>query len=214
MHALNIKKDEQITKLEKELENFVKLKNDNENQLLEKFSLLLNEKKLKIRDQQRLLANSHVNPARVEEEMAIRPAAASRSGKRKQDSDSEDVFEKMDIDEEPVVKSEEEEEEQRQTTPEESTADEDTAEEEPVVPPTKRKATVRRIKDNEKGEEMGAKSKGSSSKAPPPADSDIEDYTIPPKRELPFSRSTRPTAPAVKPAAPVDDSETGSDDEL
>ncbi|EKD16324.1 hypothetical protein MBM_05618 [Drepanopeziza brunnea f. sp. 'multigermtubi' MB_m1] len=103
-------KDAQIKKLEESLAEMAQMKHENETQLLQKFSLLLNEKKLKIRDQQRLLQSSKVDAAAVKEmeetRLAVRsrPAGASRKGKRKaakpaeeEDEEDEDLV-KMKID--------------------------------------------------------------------------------------------------------------------
>ncbi|TAQ86131.1 hypothetical protein B7494_g5533 [Chlorociboria aeruginascens] len=99
-----------IQTLQSSLEELIKTKNDHENELLEKFALLLNEKKLKIRDQQRLLAVSNVDAKKLAEVENLpsssknRTAEASRAGKRKavevqQESGSEDEgFERMNID--------------------------------------------------------------------------------------------------------------------
>jgi hypothetical protein len=204
-------KDEQIARLQESLEELVKLKNESESQLLEKFSLLLNEKKLKIRDQQRLLLTSNVDPTKVEEveqsRLAIRahPAGPSRKGKRKagentQNSDDEsDGFEKMDIDKEVPNEVPNDSEEDRQT-PDESTADEDSDDDEPPAAPPPRKP-VNDTRTNNKSPIPA--SKASSSTAPP------EQIAPPPKRELPFAK--KPAARA-KPA-PVDGSETESDDD-
>jgi len=199
-------KDDQVKKLEDSLAELTRLKLENENQLLEKFSLLLNEKKLKIRDQQRLLASSKVDPARleaVEESRAVRghSAGPSRKGKRKagaparerSDSESDAGFEKMEVDE----ALNESEQEQAQTA-DESTADEVESEDEaPVIPPPTRKS------ENTKGNSSSAKA--SSSTLPP------EDALPPPKRDLPFGR--KPAA-AAEPAPVPEGSETESDDEL
>lgn len=64
--ALKSKLDAQqetVRKLNAQLQDLIKTKEENENAMLEKFKELLNEKKLKIRDQQRLLAQAKVNPA-------------------------------------------------------------------------------------------------------------------------------------------------------
>lgn len=54
------KKD--IERLNKQLYELVLAKKDHQDALLEKFAALLNNKKLKIRDQQRLLAGAKVDP--------------------------------------------------------------------------------------------------------------------------------------------------------
>lgn len=86
------KHDEQskkIEKLNKQLEEFIKAKIQHENSLLQNFRELLNTKKLKIRDQQRLLAGAKVDPkqaAKLQNARSTskpRTATASRAGKRK-----------------------------------------------------------------------------------------------------------------------------------
>lgn len=62
--TLELKLEQQkdtIAQLTAQLEQLVQAKQEHESALLEKFKLLLNAKKLKIRDQQRLLAGAHVN---------------------------------------------------------------------------------------------------------------------------------------------------------
>ncbi|KAE9371991.1 hypothetical protein N431DRAFT_234510 [Stipitochalara longipes BDJ] len=190
--------NEQVQKLEKKLAELEKLKNDHESDLLEKFSLLLNEKKLKIRDQQRLLASANVDPAglaAVEESRSGRAHSAgpSRRSKRKAESriDTEDEesdgFEKMEVDEAP-----ESEQDRPQTPQDDSTADEASEDEAPAPPPAS-------------GSRRENTAQASSSKAPPPS----REAVVPPKRDLPFQKK-----PAAKLAPVLDGSETESDDEL
>jgi hypothetical protein len=54
--------EDTISKLRKQLQGLVEAKAEHENALLSKFSEALNGKKLKIRDQQRLLAGARVDP--------------------------------------------------------------------------------------------------------------------------------------------------------
>lgn len=78
-----------IAKLNHELETLIKAKIEHENVLLQNFRELLNSKKLKIRDQQRLLASAKYNPeqaAKLRNARSVstsRAATASRAGKRK-----------------------------------------------------------------------------------------------------------------------------------
>ncbi len=197
-------KNNQAKKLEVSYEELVTLKNSHENELFEKFSLLLNEKKLKIRDQQRLLASSNVDPAKlaaVEEDRSERhhSAVPSRKGKRKvrpeiqSDEEESDGFENMDVDEAPN----ESEQDQPQTPPpeDESTADEVSEDEAPVAAHTRSNRNLRETP-----------AEASSSKATPPPRAEA----VPPKRELPFQKK-----PAPKPALVLEGSETESDnDEL
>ena len=50
-----------IKKMKSQMDEFLTVNEEHENQMLEKFSHLLNAKKLKIRDQQRLLAGATLN---------------------------------------------------------------------------------------------------------------------------------------------------------
>lgn len=209
MRATLNTKDEQIKKLKDSFAELNKLKADNETQLLEKFSLLLNEKKLKIRDQQRLLACANVDPAKLREVEASRGKShspgPSRKGKRKaaqhdgSDSGSDGGFEGMEIDEPPADYSEQE----QPQTPEQSTEDEADSDDERPAPPPIRKSGM-------KGKE--AAKNMASTKVP-------ETVVLPPKRELPFSRkppatASKPAPPTdLEPAAPVEGSETESEDD-
>ncbi|KAI1272598.1 hypothetical protein F5Y07DRAFT_288351 [Xylaria sp. FL0933] len=98
-----------INELKAQLEDFIASKEEDETQMLEKFRDLLNEKKLKIRQQHRLLAAAKVDPEKFgniggdEDKDAHRKAGPSRSGKRKvqvkeEEVQSDDGFERMDVD--------------------------------------------------------------------------------------------------------------------
>jgi len=204
-------KDEQIRKLEESFAELVALKNGHEKSLLEKFSLLLNEKKLKIRDQQRLLASSNVDPAKVEaleaarRDSRSRSAGPSRKGKRKvgtqeNSEDSDDGFEKMDVDEKipPQVEDSEDEEQGRRTPDADSTADDTASEDEaPPPPPPPAKSTI--------NSEISSK----NTKAGRAPTSSAQDDVPLSNRELP----SRNPAPPPKPAPTLDGSETESDDD-
>ena len=62
---------DQVQKLNKQLDDFIKAKEDHETDLLEKFQRILNEKKLKIRDQQRLLNSTNIGNAQRESSHTI-----------------------------------------------------------------------------------------------------------------------------------------------
>lgn len=98
-----------INKLQAQLEDLVKAKREHEEELTAQFALLLNDKKKKIRNQQRILVSAKVDPklAKAVKKAAAegkgRQAASSRQLKRKtgpqaETSDSSDDFEKMDVD--------------------------------------------------------------------------------------------------------------------
>ncbi|CZR53725.1 related to mitotic apparatus protein p62 [Phialocephala subalpina] len=200
--ALNTK-DAELKKLKDSEAELVRSKTENETQLLEKFSLLLNEKKLKIRDQQRLLACANVDPAKLAEVEAGRSTAKShspgpsRKGKRKaaQGSNSDDGsdagdFEAMEVDVPPAADDSEQEQEE--------TASEAESDDEPLPPPT------RKAGNDTKGKEVAKNTPPVNIPGP---------VVLPPKRELPFSRKP-PAPPPATSAAPVEGSETESDDEL
>ncbi|KAL1967238.1 hypothetical protein VTN77DRAFT_3284 [Rasamsonia byssochlamydoides] len=101
--------EDTIRKLNAQLEELVEAKNEHENRLMTNFVQVLNEKKLKIRNQQRLLASAKVDMGKVSELRAAtsgrghRPTETSRSTKRRaadnmsEASDIDDEFERMDI---------------------------------------------------------------------------------------------------------------------
>ena len=201
------RREDDVAKLEASLAELVKLKTENETHLLEKFSLLLNEKKLKIRDQQRILLGATVDPARHEEVEGNRvplrshPAGPSRRGKRKaknnQESDDESSgFEKMEISE-PADDARSNSSEHDQQTPDESTADE-ASEDDRLSPPRSPRMTVNEAKDNR--DHTTAKSSSAAA----------QDH-VPPRRELPFAKKS---APPPKAAPVAEGSETESDNEL
>lgn len=199
-------KDAQIQKLEHSLAEMARMKNENEMQLLHKFSLLLNEKKLKIRDQQRLLQCSKVDTAAARElegtRLAVRPrpAGASRIGKRKADEPIEKE-EEGDQDDEGLVKMEIDPEDDNDVvesgsgqepdsdaeTNDEKTASED--EDQDPVPAAPRKPAR-------------AKPAGSS-------------RTVEEARNTPEPATKLVAAPPARAPAPfLDESETEDDDEL
>ncbi|RYP09855.1 hypothetical protein DL764_000989 [Monosporascus ibericus] len=103
-----------VAELKAQLRELIRAREDDEAQLLEKFRDLLNEKKVKIRQQQRLLAAANVDPAKLARVAAAdatarkRAAGASRAGKRKAagggdnddavDDDDADASVKMEVD--------------------------------------------------------------------------------------------------------------------
>jgi len=56
--------EDTVQKLNKQLEVLLRAKEHHETQLVANFAQLLNEKKLKVRNQQRLLASATADPAR------------------------------------------------------------------------------------------------------------------------------------------------------
>ncbi|RYP55448.1 hypothetical protein DL770_010913 [Monosporascus sp. CRB-9-2] len=101
-----------VTELKGQLRELIRAREDDEALLLEKFRDLLNEKKVKIRQQQRLLAAADVDPAKLARVAGAdaaarkRAAGASRAGKRKAAGGGDDDDAADDDDVEASVKME------------------------------------------------------------------------------------------------------------
>ncbi|GAB1193130.1 hypothetical protein APSETT444_002333 [Aspergillus pseudonomiae] len=85
-----------IRQLNKQLEEFVSAKTQHEEQLIVNFLQLLNEKKLKIRNQQRLLATAKVDPEKGE--VSIRVTKRTAAEMSDDEAESEAGFETMEFD--------------------------------------------------------------------------------------------------------------------
>ncbi|ORY64327.1 uncharacterized protein BCR38DRAFT_212128 [Pseudomassariella vexata] len=215
-----------VNELKDQLEGLLKAKEDDETHMLEKFRDLLNEKKLKIRQQQRLIASANVDPVKLENVGAsqdtLRKAKASRQAKRKvEESDSDQGFEKMDVDESGEDDDQKPEVDpymdERQTTDDETQSEMDDSEEAPPlaakrrgkVIPTRAKAGTAKGKAKLKQSTPPAKSKPALKPAQP--DNARDDSASPPRRNLPFMKGKK--APPQSQVTAGDD-ETESDDEL
>ncbi|KAK5462415.1 hypothetical protein LTS15_002127 [Exophiala xenobiotica] len=201
-------KNDIVTNLHKQIDELVNAKAEHEQQLLAKFTALLNEKKLKIRNLQRVLSTAQADPKKLKELQSAMGREAPSNGRRgtkrlaqEQDegSDESEGFESMDVDavvnnpEEPVSP------ESGRSTPEpEDTDDED---EDLDAPSTAVSRPTTRGTDSRK-------------KAPTP---------LPPRRELPFQRKSggkkdeaaeEPKKAHTPPTAADDgDEETASEDD-
>lgn len=213
---LTAKYDDQtktMEKLNKQLEDLIVAKKEHEDALLEKFRELLNTKKLKIRDQQRLLAGAKVDPKQAANltkarasEKGHRPTA-SRAGKRKANgsAQAEESSEEDGFDRKPPTRGKEESDgTERADTPEasdqdakedESDDDLDSAPRDPALP------------DRSKGGDDAAGK----------AQEEMQLDTPPPTRELPFGKadvgSGRGHGSMLNQEAGNEDEET-DDDEL
>ncbi|KAK6845627.1 hypothetical protein PG995_015737 [Apiospora arundinis] len=230
--------EQSVEELKGQLEDLLKAKDADEGVLLEKFRDLLNEKKLKIRQQQKLIESADVDPEKLQNHEKSR---GSRTTKRKikdepvSDEES-DAFEKMDVDNqnsEPQPEDPDSEEERRQTTDNDATESEpdnnETGEEEEEAPPPKPVPKSKPARNTRTRASKGSPSAPSTTKAKastaassrstrasqkqpeePAADAEVVDNLAPPPvRTLPFkSRAKKPTP------VPAADDETESDDEL
>lgn len=187
---------DRVMQLEKCLTELTQHKIAHEKVMLDKFTLLLNEKKLKIRDQQRLLASAKVDPeklAAVEASRKSRKAGPSRGNKRKaaqkDESEESEGHEKMDVDA-PVAASVAE---NAQSSAGETTtgAESDDDDDERVTLPTRAAPDAAELSSPKHQEE-------------------VSKSVAPPKRALPFTKKTAVAASTTNRPA----SETDSDDEL
>ncbi|KAH7371944.1 hypothetical protein BKA66DRAFT_572513 [Pyrenochaeta sp. MPI-SDFR-AT-0127] len=201
-----------ITKLNAQLEDFVKTKNEAETAMLQQFMELLNEKKRKIRDQSRILAGtkedkgtaSAVQSARTGTK--TRKAGASRASKRKAsaqaaepvlagDSDSD----QMEVDQ---AKTEEQDEEEalEPGTPDRSDDETESEDEDDAIVP----------KARDRVSQPARASPGANS-----TDEEVESKGVPPPRSLPFGRpATRSKGSEQKPLPSAEDDDETEDDEL
>ena len=166
-----------IALLSAQLEDLVKAKADHEEQLISKFTLLLNEKKLKIRNQQRILSTAKVDKKKLAElKLSLdgnqRLPASATSRKRHaetetigDDDEDESVgFETMDVD--PPPKVAQVAHSSRETTPDTETGSEDEKPSDQQIPV----------------------SQTAHEDPPQPRQTCTKDTSPPPKRELPFAQ--------------------------
>ncbi|KAL8965786.1 MAG: hypothetical protein Q9197_006330 [Variospora fuerteventurae] len=215
-----------VKQLQQQLEELIQAKKDHEDTLLQKFCILLNEKKAKIRDQQRILATAKPDPVTLKEVQKARQLHAtaagrdpepSRKGKRKASasagaaaSDEDDDEDDDDGFEDRAAKVEDEGPDSEAVTPEHSdldaTEDEEVEEEEA---------------DGKDLAPVSAKGKAIEAAGTNGGVGAVENMELPPRRELPFQKDdVREKSPADhtgkhqdQDTAMADDDET-DDDEL
>ncbi|KAK7998562.1 hypothetical protein PG991_015041 [Apiospora marii] len=140
--------EQSVKELKSQFEDLLKAKDDDESVLLEKFRDLLNEKKLKIRQQQRLIESADVDPEKLQNigasQRTMRKAGGSRTSKRKIkdepiSDESDGGFEKMDVDDQSNGPQPDPDTDDRQTTDNDATESEPdnnaTDSEEEAAPP-------------------------------------------------------------------------------
>ncbi|KAH4069412.1 hypothetical protein HBH98_015150 [Parastagonospora nodorum] len=195
-----------IAKLNAQLDDFIKTKNETETAMLQQFMQLLNEKKRKIRDQSRLLATAKVDSSVASAVQSTRTGpnprkvGTSRQSKRKAPAQAAEAdvqsgpdSDQMDVD----PKEEPDSDDAPAATPEAS--EDETDEEEATVPSVRAKSL----------ETLGANSAKASQEEAKSSDKP------PPKRELPFGRPATRSKPSEKKPEPAvgDDDEDATDDE-
>lgn len=207
---------ETAKQLHQQLEELIQAKKDHEDTLLQKFCILLNEKKAKIRDQQRILATAKPDPVMLKEVQKARQlhaAAAgrdpepSRKGKRKASASAAAAASDEDNDddgfEDRVAKVEDEGPDSEAVTPEHSDLDatEDEEEEEEEA-------------DGEDLAPVSAKGKVMEAAGTNGGVGAVEDMELPPRRELPFNKDdVREKTPADHTGKDHQDTVMADDDE-
>ncbi|KAI6779833.1 uncharacterized protein J7T54_003757 [Emericellopsis cladophorae] len=206
--------ESEVTELRYQVEELIKAKQEDETVLLMKFRDLLNEKKVKIREQQKVIATlpssagsasqQPSQPSQPTQPQPGRKTQTSRAIKRKAaapivEEESDDGFESMEIDKIKTEPSEPQDPEETEKGTE-SDATASTASDGKPAPRPLRAASSKASKSQPlatEGESSATAQQQRKSAQPPP------------KRSLPF------TAKKPAPAVPVGEgSETASDDEL
>ncbi|KAL7822510.1 hypothetical protein V8C26DRAFT_389172 [Trichoderma gracile] len=211
-----------VKELKAQLDELVTSKQDDETALLMKFRELLNEKKVKIREQQKILAtgsfqNSQPSSQRVPEQVEAGPSRApaqSRPRKRKvasprrdaEEAEEEDVMELDKIKTEPPDSAQEDTAEDTAST---ASEDEDEGDDRGNHASSARAGGSSKPTPKAASKAASRAPPKAPAKAPPPAKKANEEPPAP--RHLPFTRKGKAAAPAKASEADV---ETESDDEL
>ncbi|KAJ4348753.1 uncharacterized protein N0V89_010131 [Didymosphaeria variabile] len=219
-----------IAKLNAQLDDFIKTKNETETAMLQQFMELLNEKKRKIRDQNRLLASVKVDKdtattvQATRQETKPRKAAPSRTSKRKAKAPEPEpepelepeqlsADDQMEINQAKAEEQDDVSDDGGAATPDRAseTETEDDGEGGFISKAPAPSARATRGKSAQAARSSSAKAQ--SAKSTPAPDEDAG--PPPPRRELPFGRPVTRNKPAAKqpPAAADEDSET-DDEEL
>ena len=194
-----------IAKLNAQLDDFIKTKNETEAAMLQHFMALLNEKKRKIRDQSRLLAGAKVDESvgiavqSTRRETKPRKAGGSRLSKRKAPAQAAEPEDELDSDSDQMEIDQAKDEEQASDEATPDPSDDETDEEDTILP-------VR--------EKLSART-SSSSVVPAAKEEAKSDGNPPPKRELPFGRpGTRSKQTTKEPSPPAGEEDDTEDEEL
>ncbi|KAK7533833.1 uncharacterized protein J3D65DRAFT_631501 [Phyllosticta citribraziliensis] len=209
---------EKCRRFEAQLQDLVQAKQNHETALLAKFEQLLNAKKLKIRDQQRLLAGAKVDPvaaAAVEgarqSTRGRRRAGPSRPNKRQAsngaESESDSTFEPR----KPKPVDDDDETSEPELTPQES--DQDETEDEQDGNMSEDACVPGAAKPGEASKKKATETVAGNGNSPEQRKPDSL-HSPPPRRELPFARKNDQgkSGKQLRSTAEVEDDTT--DDEL
>ncbi|KAH0494323.1 hypothetical protein TgHK011_000947 [Trichoderma gracile] len=213
-----------VKELKAQLDELVTSKQDDETALFMKFRELLNEKKVKIREQQKILAtgsfqNSQPSSQRVPEQVEAGPSRApapSRPRKRKVPSprrDAEEAEEEEDVMDLDKIKTEPQDSDREDTaedTASTASEDEDEGDDQGNHASSARAGGSSKPTPKAASKAASRAPPKAPAKAPPPAKKANEEPPAP--RHLPFTRKGKAKAAPAK--ASEADVETESDDEL
>jgi hypothetical protein len=205
-------KEEIVTSLQKQLDELVEAKAEHEHQLLSKFTALLNEKKLKIRQMQRVLSTAQADPRKLRELQTTLAGKTSPSTTRRGKRLAEDV---------PSVDNDSEESEAFENMEADNGVNEPQAD---LNSSQSGSTTPSTVVEEEEDEGDGLEATNLSEERPHTRSMDTKSKSpspLPPQRELPFQKKDgRQDMAAVqekkvtKQPAPVeDDEETASEDD-
>lgn len=194
---------QEIAELKAQLDDLVEAKKNHEKELYRKFAALLNSKKLKIRDQQRLLAQAKVDPKAASQISHARSPSGhkpttSRSSKRKAHHNINES--ETDDDDMGAVAFEDQENKTRQSsggdlsTPERSDVDTDDDSDAGFAPapvPSQPSRPIVNVASNKEGATKTTQPEDSN---PMPEEPAMQ--SLPPRRQLPFSKKSEHVLPS------------------
>ncbi|ETN42446.1 uncharacterized protein HMPREF1541_01601 [Cyphellophora europaea CBS 101466] len=195
-----------IQTLQNQLDELTKAKSDHEDELISKFALLLNEKKLKIRKLKRVLETTKVDPEKVDEiENLLSPAVkrgkkrGARRASQAPESDESDGFDDMDLDRPVGARQDGDQDARSQATSDTEDADTEN--------------------DNDLDQPIMSQTESGSAGASKPQTRAQAPQSIPARRELPFTKQSKGTrsgeskGSSSKTQTAVEDEETASEDD-
>ena len=193
-----------ITSLQKQLEELTKAKAEHEDELLQKFAALLNEKKLRLREMNRQMSTGKVDKKALERLEATLPPSSSatrqrgkkraaRETEQENQSEESDGFEAMDVDKPETEKKAADSEDERHTTDDETETESEDEVDKPVTSQTEA---------------------GSAGSSKTPQKQKEQQQSLPPPRNLPFTRQTKQAGKEAEAPSPDDEETASEDDEL
>ena len=174
-------KDDIVSSLQEQIDELVEAKADHEKQMLSKFALLLNEKKLKIRNMQRILSTAKADPKKINELQAMignEPASVARRKRPADEEAAEDQDDESDdfeaVDADAVTEAQKEPGSPSDaSTPTASEADNETDEEDLSGPAANSNQPRERVAESQHKQPKGEPQSGALAKEKLPASNTI-----------------------------------------